>query len=103
MEDEDNGEKCEGLEGEGVESKNSLKSYRKRKDGCGAERYVRVQQGQEGLRLRLMFRLRSGSVGVVQNKKRCELCVDTQCVMCDSGKLEDVGHFGCFCGVEERM
>ena len=54
---------------EEVESKSSMKLYWKAND-VGTERYVRVQQG-----VRLMFRLRSSSVCLLQDKKRCGLCV----------------------------
>lgn len=45
--EEVNGEKCEGQGGE-VESKNSLRWYKKTKDDGGTERYRWSVQGQKG-------------------------------------------------------
>ena len=43
--------------------------------------------------VRLRFRLRSGSAGLLQEKKRCGLSGNDICLLCDSGEIEDVGHF----------
>ena len=37
--------------------------------------------------MRLRFWLRSGSAGLLKDKKRCRMCVDDWCVLCDSGRL----------------
>ena len=79
---------------EEVVSKNSLRWYRLAKDD-GTERYIGSLQGYEGVWL--MFRLRTTSAGLLQDKRRCRLCSVDRCVMCDSGEVEDVDHFliGC--------
>ena len=40
-----------------------------------------------------LFRLRTGSTGLLKDKKRCRMVSDKTCVMCDSGVGEDVAHF----------
>ena len=47
--------------------------------------------GQEGVRL--LFRLRTGSAGLLKDKKRCKIIIDERCVMCEGGTGEDVEHF----------
>ncbi len=47
-------------------------------------------QGQEVVRL--LFRLRTSSAGLLEEKKRCEMIIDERCVMCESGEEEDVEH-----------
>ena len=47
--------------------------------------------GHEELRLR--FRLRTGSAGLFEDKKRCRMCTEDRCVLCDSGEVEEVKHF----------
>ena len=58
---------------------------------AGLEQYTRSSVGHEGVRLR--FRLRTGSAGLFEDKKRCRMCTDDRCVLCDSGEVEDVKHF----------
>ena len=41
------------------------------KDDTWVERYVRLVQGQESVRL--LFRLRTGSAGLLEDKKRCRI------------------------------
>ena len=43
--------------------------------------------------LRLWFQLRTGSAGLLEDKKRCGMCTDDRCVLRDSGEVEDVKHF----------
>ena len=64
-----------------VYTKSTLK--RLAKDDTGLERYVRSVQGQESVML--LFRLRTGSAGWLENKKRCSMFSDERCVMFDSG------------------
>ena len=51
------------------------------KNEFGLETYIRSSQGQEAIRCR--FRMRSGTAGLFADKKRCGLCEDDRCVMCD--------------------
>ena len=53
-------------------------------------------QDQESVRL--LFRLRTGSAGLLEDKKRCRMVSDERCVMCDSGIGEDVADFLVGCG-----
>ena len=50
--------------------------------------------GYEGMSL--MFKLRTGSAGLLQDKK-CRMCSNDRCVMCDSREVEDVDYLliGC--------
>ena len=43
--------------------------------------------------MRLLFRLRTGSAGLLEDKKRCRMVSDKKCEMCDSGVGVDVAHF----------
>ena len=52
--------------------------------------------------MRLLFRLRTGSAGLLEDKKRCRIVSDERCVMCDSGLGEDVAHFLVGCRGFER-
>ena len=61
---------------EEVEGKSSLKWYRMVKDEAGLEEYTRSLVSQEEVRLR--FRLRTGSAGLFEDKKRCR---NPGCVM----------------------
>ena len=61
---------------------------------------MRWVHGQESVGL--LFRLRTGSVGFLENKMRCRIVSDERCVMCDSGVGEDVAHFLVGCGEFER-
>ena len=44
------------------------------------ESYLISVQGQEVVRL--LFRLRTSSAGLLEDKKRCEMITDERCVMC---------------------
>ena len=35
--------------------------------------------------MKLLFRLRTGSAGLLEDKKRCKLIIDEKCVMCGAG------------------
>ena len=52
---------------------------------------MRSVQDQESVRL--LFRLRTGSAGLLEDKKSCRMVSDKRCVMCDSIVGEDVAHF----------
>ena len=52
---------------------------------------MRSVHGKESVRL--LFRLRTGSAGLLEDKKRCRKVSDERCVMCDSGAREDMAHF----------
>ena len=43
--------------------------------------------------VQLRFRLRSGSGGLFEDKKRCRMVEEERCVLCNGGKVEDVKHF----------
>ena len=58
-------------------------------------RDVGALQGQESARV---FWLRTGSPGLLEDKKRCRMVRDERCVICDSGVGEDVAHFLMGCG-----
>ena len=73
-----------------------LKWYRLANDGTGVERYVRSVQGQESVKL--LFRLRTDSAGLLEDKKRWEMISDERCVMRDSRVGEDVADFLAGCG-----
>ncbi len=86
-----------------VGNKSSLCTYAQAKQTFGTETYTRVAVGHEAARLR--FRLRTGSAGLLQDKKRCRMCEDRRCVLCDRLEEEDVGHFVLRCeefGQERR-
>ena len=76
---------------EEIEGKSSLKWYQLVKEEAGLEEYTRSLAGQEGIRLR--FRLRTGSAGLFEDKKRCRMCDDERCVLCNSCEVEHVEHF----------
>ena len=42
--------------------------------------------------------MRSGSFGLLEDKKRCRMVSDEMCVMCDSRVGKDVDHFLVGCG-----
>ncbi len=42
--------------------------------------------------MRLLFRLRTGSTGLLEDKTRCKMIVDERCAMCESGARDDVEH-----------
>ena len=52
--------------------------------------------------MRLLFRLRTSSAGLLEDKKRCKMILDERCVMCESGGGEDVEHLLMTCGEFER-
>ena len=55
---------------EEVSSKSILKWFKLAKNGAGMERYGSVKS-QEGVRL--LFRLRTGSAGLLEDKNRCKM------------------------------
>ena len=67
---------------EEIYSKNTLKWHRLAKKGYKVERYVSSVQGQESVRL--LFRLKTGSAGLLEDTKICRMISDGRCVMCDS-------------------
>ena len=76
---------------EEVDRKSSLKWYKKVKEEYGPEKYVGSWEGHVAVRLK--FRLRSGSAGLFEDKKRCGMVEEDRCVLCNGGKVEDVKHF----------
>ena len=60
------------------------------KEEAGVEKYTRSLVGQEGIKL--WFRLRTGSVGLFENKKQCRMCDNERCMLCNSCEV-DVEHF----------
>ena len=52
--------------------------------------------------VRLRFRLRSGSVGLFEDKQRCGMMEEDRCVWCGQGEVEDVRHFVLECDEFER-
>ena len=56
---------------EEVSSKSTLEWYKLAMNGAGVERYLRSVQGLEVVRL--LFRLRTGSAGLLEDKKRCKM------------------------------
>ena len=80
---------------EEVESRSSLGWYRMTKEEFGVETYLGSSQGQEAIRC--PFRMRTGSAGLFADKKRCRLCEEDKCVLCDSEEVEDVLHFLVLC------
>ena len=52
--------------------------------------------------MRLLFRLRIDSAGLLEDKKRCRMISDKRCIMCDSRVGEGVAHFLVGCGEFER-
>ena len=59
-----------------------------------------VMQGQESVRL--LFRLRTGSAGLLEDKKRCRKISDERCVICDREVGDDMAHFLVGCEEFER-
>ena len=64
----------------------SLRWYRAVKGVLGVEKYVASWEGHEAIRLR--FRQRTGSAGLLEDKRRCRLCVDERCVLCNRSEGE---------------
>ena len=62
---------------------------------------MRSEEGQESVRL--LFRLRSGSALLLEDKKICRMVSDERCVMNDSGAGNDVAHFLKGCGEFEWL
>ena len=85
---------------EEVSSKSTLKRYKLSKNGVGLERYVKSVQGQEVVSL--LFRLRTDSAGLLEDKKKCKMIMDERCVMCEGGAGEHVEHLLMMCGEFER-
>ena len=42
--------------------------------------------------------VRTGSAGLLEDKKRCKMIIDKRCGMCESGAGEDVEHLLVTCG-----
>ena len=73
-------------------TKSTMKWYRLAKDDTGVERYVRSVQGQKSVRL--LFRPRTGSSELLEDRKRFRMVSDKRCVMCgDIGVGKDVAHW----------
>ena len=68
-----------------------MKWYRLAKDGTGVERYVKLVQGQESVRL--LFRQRTGSAGLLGDKKICRIVSYERCIMCDRQCCHSVGFY----------
>ena len=69
------------------------------KDSNGGQ-IGRLVQRQESVRL--LFRLRTGSAGLLDDKKRYRMFSDERCVMCDSRVVENMAHFHVGCGEFKR-
>ena len=67
---------------EEIYTKSKLIWYMLEKDDTGMVRYVRSVQGQESMMF--LFRLRTGSDALLEDKKRCRMISDERCVLCDS-------------------
>ena len=65
------------------------------KEDFGQVRYVKEFGGKGEVRLR--FRLRTVSAGLLENKERCGMCQGSRCELCDEGAAEDSVHF-LYCG-----
>ena len=74
-----------------VGGKSSFKWYRLAKEDFGQERYVK-EFGSKG-KVRLRFRLRTVSAGLLGDKERCGMCKDGKCELCDKGIVEDCAFF----------
>ena len=59
---------------EEVYTKSALKWYRLAKDDTGVEIYMRWVQREEIVRM--LYRLRTGSAGLLEDKKRCRMVSD---------------------------
>ena len=64
---------------EEVSSKSTLKRYDLAKNSAGVEKYLRSVPDQEFVML--LFRLRTGSAGWLEDKKSCKMIIDERCVM----------------------
>ena len=76
---------------EEVSSKSTLSGLSWQRMVQAIESYLRSVQGQEVVRL--LFRLRMHSAGLLEEKKRCKMIIDERCVMYESGAGEDMEHF----------
>ena len=47
---------------------------------------------------KLLYRLRTGSAGLLEDRKKCKIIIEKRCVMCESGVGEDVEHVVVTCG-----
>ena len=82
--------------------KSSLKWYRLAKEEFGQERYVKEFGSKEEVRLR--FRLKTVSVGLLWDKGRYGVCQGGRFKLCDDDVVEDVHillHWGEFAGDKE--
>ena len=52
--------------------------------------------------MRLLYRLRTDSAGLLEDKKGCRMASDESCLMCDSGVGVDEAYFLVGCGEFER-
>lgn len=77
-----------------VEDKSSLKWYKWVKEGLEVEEYLRLFESYD---VRLRFRLRCGAAGLLEDKRKCRLCEDSRCVLCDDDQVEDLVHFLVVC------
>ena len=82
---------------EEISSKSTMKWNKLAKNGAGLERYLRSMQGQEVLRL--LFSQRTGSAGLLVDKKRCKMIIDERCVVCESGAGDNVEHLLVTCRI----
>ena len=82
-----------------VEGKVTLGWYQRVKESLEAEKYLDYLNGY-GVRVR--FRLRTGSGGLMEDLKRCRRKSDARCVLCDEGVVEDIRHFLVECGEFEN-
>ena len=48
--------------------------------------------------VRLRFRLRMVSAGLMGDKERCGMCKDGKCELCHEGVVENIVHFLLHCG-----
>ena len=64
-------------------TKSTWKWFWLAKDGKGVKRYMMPVQGLASVRL--LFRLRTGSAGLLEDKERSRKFSNKRCVMCDSG------------------
>ena len=67
-----------------------IEAYKLAQIGAGTERYLRSVQDQEVFKL--LFRLRTGSAGLLEDNMRCKMITDECFVMCESGAGDDVEH-----------
>ena len=73
-----------------VKSKTSLEWYRTVKKEFELEPYIVSLQGQEAI---IHFRMRTNTAGLMADKKRCGLCEEGRCLLCDGTAEENVLSF----------